>query len=397
MDNQRHQFSLHLKRLTHANKHKLTSKRPHNMPESQFKVLTNANENSHHILRRGIDSGFVQLGNRLSQLASATELWGNNQPAFLPQTLSDELKQYAPQIAQSRRLYEAVLDETEVEEILDEAPYPALLGERFQILSSRFDEADDQEIISVDFDVMDGDTLLMEDIWMRVSWLSFHEEDESMRFRVSFGMENFDDVSEDPERQLAAAELSQCIFPESALITENEKLISLLSETLNIEKFNFVERIVYFNADNGGAQFHHDAEKGHLGVVYAQVTGETFWLALSRTQLINEINVFMSAENNLSELKSIFNNDDTFDTFCESIKQNLSDMLNDPGNEEISSLLNESKHFFDQLVTAGHAFYLTAGDVILLPQESMDECAWHSVFCIGEDAGEALSFAIKPA
>jgi hypothetical protein len=32
---------------------------------------------------------------------------------------------------------------------------------------------------------------------------------------------------------------------------------------------------------------------------------------------------------------------------------------------------------------------------MLLPQESMKNCAWHSVFCLGEDAGQALSFAIK--
>jgi len=35
--------------------------------------------------------------------------------------------------------------------------------------------------------------------------------------------------------------------------------------------------------------------------------------------------------------------------------------------------------------------------VILLPQASMDDCAWHSVFCVGDEAGEALSFAIKAA
>ncbi len=350
----------------------------------------------HQIVRRGIDSGCILLGDRRSQQNEAAQRWNENVPVFLPKMLTESLSQYSTEIAQSKKLYEAVLNDTEVEDILDTAPYPALLGERFQMLSSRFDEADAQEIISVDFDVMDGDTLLMEDIWMRISWLSFHEEDASCRFRFSFGMENFDDVSQDPERQLAAAELSQCIFPESAIITKNKILNDMLCEMLAIPDFHYVERIVYFNAENGGAQFHHDAEKGHLGVVYAQLTGETFWLSLSRAQLMNEITRFMSEPKNVISLSVLFDGDAAVSEFSEAIKTNLSEMINDPENEEISVLLNESKDFFKQLIDADYAYHLVAGDVILLPQASMEECAWHSVFCIGEQAGESLSFALKP-
>lgn len=377
------------------------------IPHLPFKVLNKASiqitdsidKTVFHAVRRGIDTGVVQLGKSDAQTdpVKIATLWGSNMPAYLPGVLSKELGKYSNEIDQSRLLYEALLNEEEVEDILDSAPYSKSLGERFQLLSSRFDESDQQEIISVDFDVMDGETLLMEDVWMRVSWLSYHEEDASLRFRFSFGMENFDDVSEDPERQLAAAELSQKIFPESKIITENESLIELLKETLNVDAFNFVERIIYFNAPNGGAQFHHDAEKGHLGVVYAQMTGETLWLALSRPQLIEEIIAFMKIEKNLTELETLFSDKNVFTDFCVSIKDKdlLSTILNDPSNEEISTLLNESTSFFEQMINGGYAYHLTAGDVILLPQESMNECAWHSVFCVGDEAGEALSFAIK--
>lgn len=364
-------------------------------------ISTEQNKNAVHVLRRGIDSGYIETLNRPENLPDnlVSQLWEENKPVQICGALKDELAGFSNDISQSRVLYDAILNETEVEDLLDASPYIENMGDRFQLLSSRFDEADRQEIISVDFDVMEGETLLMEDIWMRISWLSYHEEDASCRFRFSFGMENFDDVSTDPERQHAAAELSQRIFPESAIITENENLIEKLKTILSLPSFSFLERIIYFNAPNGGAQFHHDAEKGHLGVVYAQLTGETLWLAMSRTELINEITRFIESEENVNEIKTIIDDEKLFSSFINDLqdKNKISEMLNDPANEEISVLLNESPRFFSQLVDSGFAYYLVAGDIILLPQESMNDCAWHSVFCLGDEAGEALSFAIKPA
>ena len=355
------------------------------------------------IIRRGILSGSIQINPALRPEIPSVEaiqtLWQKNEAIYLPEILKADLEQFADEIKQSRNLYQAILDEAEVETILDEKPYTDLLGEKFQLLSTRFDEADPQEILSVDFDVMDGDSLVMEDIWMRISWLSFHEEDASLRFRFSFGMENFEDVSSDPERQLAAAELSQRVFPESVIITENETFIQLLQHVLSLPALKFVERIIYFNAPNGGAQFHHDAEKGHLGVVYAQLTGETFWLALSREQLVHEITQFISIQENLGELIQLIDNEIQCSLFISNLQHQskIAEMLNEPGHEEMTILLNQSPLFFKQLVDAGYASCLKAGDVILLPQESMTNCAWHSVFCVSEEAGEALSFAIKPA
>jgi len=365
-------------------------------------------QHTHAVIRRGVDSGFIQIVDQSSakQMLKPDErlisqAWQANKPLHIPYMLTNNLNQFTQEIKQTRQLYDAVLNDLEIEDVLDADPYISRLGERFQMLSSRFDESDQQEIISIDFDVMEGDALLMEDIWMRVSWLSYYENDASFRFRFSFGMENFDDVSNDPERQLAAAELSQCIFPESAIITENVPLITLLQNTLNIPSFNFVERIIYFNAPNGGAQFHHDAEKGHLGVVYAQITGETLWLALSRADLMTEISRFILSDENIIVLRetlaSLLPDALLFDRFILSLKDHkqLSEILNDPSNEAISTLLNESVEFFNQLVSEGYASHLVPGDIMLLPQESMDKCAWHSVFCLGDEPGEALSFAIK--
>jgi len=31
----------------------------------------------------------------------------------------------------------------------------------------------------------------------------------------------------------------------------------------------------------------------------------------------------------------------------------------------------------------------------LLPQRDLDNCVWHSVFTLGDEPGEALSFAVR--
>src|SRR5690606_9896389 len=45
------------------------------------------------------------------------------------------------------------------------------------------------------------------------------------------------------------------------------------------------ECIVYSNAPGGGAVFHHDADPGQRGVVYAQLLGATVWLACPKREL----------------------------------------------------------------------------------------------------------------
>jgi len=352
------------------------------------------------IQRRGVFFGYIQK-NQTPAMPDANrvaELWADNQPAYLPAMLKHALNDYKPHIQQSRVLYQALLQEQAVEDLLDAEPYINQLGERFELLSTRFDESDRQEIVSVDFDVLENGELVMEDIWMRISWLSFHEQDSSLRFRFSFGMEGYEDVSLDYDRQIAAAELCQRLFPESSLISSDSQLEAYMQQVLGIDEFQYLERIVYFNAPNGGAQFHHDAEKGHLGVVYAQVSGRTFWLALSKQQLMHEIELFSQQQENFQEIKLLLNNEELFKQFAVDVNntEKLSAMLDDPANEEISVLINQSTSFFQQLLNKGYAYVLEPGDVILLPQASMQACAWHSVFCIGDEAGEALSFAIKP-
>ncbi len=350
------------------------------------------------IRRRGFLYGYIDIGEKPAVIepSEAALLWKGNNPAYLPQFVLSNLEKYSDEIEKSKLMFETITRGGEIEDILDLPEYRERLGERFEMLATRCDDADPQEIISVDFDVMENGEMVMEDVWMRVSHLSFENDDDSLRFRFSFGMEGYDDVSEDFKRQLAAAELCENLFPESAIISKDEKLHQCLSEMVGGD-IVMVERIIYFNAPNGGAQFHHDAEKGHLGVVYAQITGETFWFAMSKEDLMDEILLFFKKESNLNALEEAINNELEFNKFVSEANKRdcLSDILGDPAHNTISILLNNVQSFFEQLVENEFGYYLKAGDIMLLPQESMKACAWHSVFTIGDTAGQALSYAIK--
>ncbi len=328
----------------------------------------------------------------------ARQHWQASKPFVLPGILKSSLAAQASAIQHSRQLYKAVLDEQDVDEMLDRSPYRERLQPDFELLCSRFDASDPQEIMSIDFDAHYDDEVV-EDTWLRISWLSFVEEDASLRFRFSFGMEGYEDVSLDLKRQRLAARLEEKIFPESCILTGDRILNERLATVAGCHEFEYLERIVYFNAPNGGAQFHHDAEKGHLGVVYAQVTGQTFWLALSKQELIGEIIEFMSQAENRSWLVRECEQGEELDAarldaFDDAVY--LDQALNDLFHPELNILLNQSTVFFDQLLAKQFAWFLEPGDIMLLPQQSLSDCAWHSVFCLGEDAGEALSFAIKP-
>ena len=362
---------------------------------------TNLNAQNCHIVRRNIDTGWINTGSIAPKNipSSAKADWKNNKPIFLPAFFNEAIKSHTTEIESSERLYHSMLEGKAIDELLDQPEYLTRLGERFELLSTRFDESDRQELVSVDFDAMENGELAMEDIWMRVSWLSFLETEESLRFRFSFGMEGFDDVSLDLDRQLAAADLCERLFPESGLISKSEPLKQLLKDLTSLEDLYYLERIVYYNAKNGGAQFHHDAEKGHLGVVYAQLTGQTLWLALSKEALIKEIQIFLSDVDQLAGVKSVVSCDEGYEQIVKAGKDKevLECLLDDPTNDEISEFLNGSSAFFAHIMAQDYSYVLRPGDVMLLPQESMANCAWHSVFCLGEKAGQALSFAIKPA
>ncbi|MFT6407825.1 MAG: hypothetical protein ACJAQ6_001240, partial [Arenicella sp.] len=295
-------------------------------------------------------------------------------------------------IQQTESLVASILEERECDSVLAEPPYNQRLEPKFQSLGSIFNEGDQQEIEMVMFDAMDGETLIAEDLWLKASWLSFHDEDVSLRFRFSFGIDHQQDVAADPKRQQLAAELTEAVFPESSIITANAELTDKLKKILASDKVNFVERIIYFNGPNGGAYLHHDLERGHAGVVFAQLTGHTFWLALPRQALVEEI-IRFSRSHPWPESLTLEMRNDMSDLIGD--RSYLAEQLESFANASLIHLINETEEFVQFLIARGHSAQLAPGDVLLLPQATADTCCWHSVFSLGDEIGQALSFAIR--
>ncbi len=338
--------------------------------------------------RRGIGYGWIKFAGKPAML-SALEIkraWANNEAIFLPDILADEIPRHAQNIAQAHRLMEQTRDGASLSELLEAEPYATSLQQDFNLSGSSFEEHDDQGIEKVFFDAWQDDDIVADNLWCKASWLSFDEEDGSLRFRFSFGIEGYEDVAADHGRQLWAARLTDAVFPESSAVTENAGLNSILKSMLSSDRLAFTERIVYFNAPNGGAQMHHDVERGHDGVVFAQMSGSTFWLTLSKPKLMDEIGGFLenAPAGEWQDLRRLASD-----------RQTLAAYLEEADHELAEALIDRTPAFFQHLIERGYAHVLQAGDVLLMPQASLDTCVWHSVICLGAEPGEGLSFALK--
>jgi len=309
------------------------------------------------------------------------------------------------EISQSHQLMQDVLKGAELSPHLDQSPYRERLGDQFPLLASSFEEHDEQGIEKVYFDAVatqhlerdeDDDEAIAEDLWCKASWLSFLEDDASLRFRFSFGMEALEDVAADPLRQHWAGKLCDALFPESAVVTQHDQLLVLLQDVLG-GKPAFVERIVYFNAPGGGAQMHHDVERGHDGVVFAQLSGSTFWLALSKPHLMDELIAFSRNPAHQADIRSVLP-EKAEQSALQSLLQDrsaLSDYMEELDHEVVEAVMDRCPAFIAHLCGQGFAHILHPGDVLLMPQADLEHCVWHSVCCVGDEPGEALSFAIR--
>lgn len=339
--------------------------------------------------RRGVELGWVAAVDSASTPAAETviQAWHAHRAVLLPGMLNDALAGLSESLAQSQLLMNQVLEGEELSELFEQSCFSERLTPDFELTGASFEDHDDQGIEKVYFDCWREDELIADDLWCKASWLSLEDDDPSLRFRFSFGMEGYEDVAADHERQLCAGRLTDAIFPESSAITEHVELNALLGQVLDGTPPVYTERIVYFNAPNGGAQMHHDVERGHEGVVFAQLSGATFWLALSKDRLIDEIQAYLDTQDaeNWTLLRDLLKDRKQFAHYLEE------------EHELAEDLMDRYPDFFRYLIDKQYACILQPGDVLLLPQADLDNCVWHSVLCLGEEAGEALSFALKKA
>ncbi|MDQ6975299.1 MAG: hypothetical protein Q9M22_01905 [Mariprofundaceae bacterium] len=342
--------------------------------------------------RRGYDLGAICMTPEQPSTLTPKQIkrmWQQHKPVFLPALVADVLLSQKAPIAARESLIMAIL----------EGHYPSdnfiadSKAHAFSLTGSS-EEAHDAQAIEKIFFTDEGSESEHDNLWCKASWLSFYDDDASLRFRFSFGMEGFEDVTADPARQQSAANLCTALFPESAVIEKNQAINTLMASILG-GSMCYVERIVYFNAPHGGAQMHHDVERGHAGVVYAQLTGKTFWLALSKPLLVAELCHYNHAHPHLAE--------QLFSDHCLQIKFNqlladqnaLDNYLDQDDHELLEVLMDQHPDFIRHMLESGHGFVLQAGDVLLLPQQDLAHCVWHTVFCLGDEMGEALSFAVR--
>ncbi len=332
------------------------------------------------LLRRGHKLGWVRTlpEDEKNSLSEQQHLWRNQQAVPLPSIDAATLDNYSRKIQQAEQRMASVVEGVSHHLILPDRCTSQDL--EFFLTSISGEEHDPQGIVKLYYQAFQEGQETGE-IWCKLSWLSFHEEDASLRFRFSFGVEGVEDVASDPVRQQSAAELCQTIFPESALITENPELQRQLHAILDMGEIAFVERIVYFNAPNGGALFHHDVEPGHVGVIYAQISGSTFWLALPKRALLDEIEAFITRH----------------PVGIDGDRNWLSTQLDRPEHPELEEIIDHHPDFIHQLAEHGYAHILHPGEILLLPQKDEQHCAWHSVISLGDEPGEGLSFAMRQA
>ena len=244
----------------------------------------------------------------------------------------------------------------------------------------------------------------IKDLWARSAWLSNFDGEDSLRLRLSFGKDVVDDASRDLHRHRRITELAEILLPECSLIHDDPQLMGLV-ETLCGDEVFLTQHIAYWNSPGGGALFHHDAFEeanlgGQRGVLFAQFSGETAWLALSIEDLTRRVIEFGEylAEGELPWVKAqVFGRPGQFERFqkkCKRFKVLMRELAK-PGCGFLGRLVNRGPEFTSFLADCGHAWILGPGDVLLLPNHGLDRTCAHSVFCAGESTGYGLSMAIR--
>ncbi len=239
--------------------------------------------------------------------------------------------------------------------------------------------------------------------WLKLAKLSSFSEDESLRLRIGFGREGFDDASPLLARQRLISELGRSLLPGMEEICANTRVNWLISKALKGAAL-LTQPLAYWNKPEGGALFHHDAfgensPAGQRGVLYVQTHGETLWIALSIDDLVTRVGEMMDAMilGDLKDIRESLYPDDGLEPLLPIINDEelLREELGKPGCGKFASLVNLGPSFTAWLADSGHACLLGPGDGILLPNHGLHHTCMHSVFCVSDHTTYAISMAIR--
>ena len=336
--------------------------------------------------------------------------WHSADPIVLPGALSARLPAFAREIAERAALHRELGEPGALRRWLErragelEPPFSILPARRGALA----DPARDVERVFLASEPPAGRGRRVDDLWLKSAWLSTHDDDESLRLRVSFGRERDDDASADLLRHRLVAELGVRLLPEIALASADPELVTRI-ERLTAERALLTQPIAYWNGPEGGARFHHDAfaedvdafgAAGQLGVCFVQMSGRTAWLALSIGALAARVVEFagLLEEGELPWVRAQLFPDvarqRAFLRLVEDDARLLAELAR-PGCGSLGALVDRGPEFTAFLADAGHAWLLEPGDVVLLPNHGLERTAMHSVFSVGDETGYALSLAIR--
>ncbi|MBL9078906.1 MAG: hypothetical protein JNL08_15475 [Planctomycetes bacterium] len=322
--------------------------------------------------RRDADLGFAVAVDRTPpDAARALARWQRSEAVFLPGMLGQGPARHAAAIAATLRMFDRL---RRGGAFLAELDRRLRADHELRYAGSTKDRNDPREIERVFVDAEVDGRVVAKDLWAKLTWIADDACDRSLRIRFSAGLEQLEEWMQASD--LTAGWVDQFAaraFPECDAVLRCAPLRRLLAQLLQ-RPHRLSERIVYNNAPNGGAVFHHDAEPGQLGVVFSQLEGHTAWLALGKRRLA-----------------ALLANDRS-----PRAVQRAMDALDRGDDRQLYRRLNRDAAFTARLAAHGALFVLRAGDVILLPSQGIDDVAWHSVIALGPRPSLAHSYGLFP-
>jgi hypothetical protein len=319
--------------------------------------------------RRGAELGFaVPLQRQMPGPGRARQRWRAGEAVFLPGMLGAAASRHGAAIAATLRMFDRLRGGAR---FLDELDARLCADPDLRYAGSTIDKNDAREIERVFVRAEPGGQVVAIDLWAKLAWIANDELDTSLRIRFSCGKEQLEEWLQRTDLDAYwVDEFAARAFPECAAVLDCRRLRRLLGDLLQCP-FRLSERIVYNNAPDGGAVFHHDAEPSQLGVVFSQLEGRTAWLALGKRRLAALL-VQHGAAVDVRRAMAALDDDST----------------------RLGPLLNRDARFTARLAAHGALFVLEAGDCILLPSHGIDDVAWHSVIALGGKPSLAHSYGI---
>lgn len=324
------------------------------------------------LLRRGADLGFaVETERTMPSRDEARKRWRDAEAVFLPGLLAARLDPAAAHIRSCLAMFDRL---RKGGRFLDELDRRLADTDRFRYAGSTVDKADPREVERVFVDAETDGDVVAPDLWAKLAWIADDATDRSLRIRFSHGLEQMEDwLQGGDEIAHWSDRFATEAFPECDVIAGSGALHDLLGHLI-ARPYRLSERILYNNAPDGGAVFHHDAEPGQLGVAFNQLEGRTAWLAVSKPRLALALVRHGRAKDVPAGMAALEREDD----------------------RSLWQLLNRDPAFTGRLAAMGCLFVLQAGDTILLPSHGIDHATWHSVLALGSRPSLAHSYGIFP-